>query len=698
MLFLKELKLKNWCNLQKEKVITFEKGFNVINGKNGSGKTSIVNAISILLLNRYDGNWEGFINNKETEAFAILTFNIDDDNYQSSLFLTKKGKTVNSERKLSKNNIDIASGEDCTIQLNKILPSFLTSYSLIYRQSSDDKVTDCSDADRRSLLSQLCAIDYTDKVDQFITPNINSLNEKIIQIEKEKFALENKTYTLGELKEVKEKHSIKEIEDLKEKVKLFEDNERNKNQKNQLLIKVNNLTNELNSLKIEYSIENLQKEKEKEINNCNDQIQIIPGSYETEIDDYKESTKEDLMSTIKSIADLNIKVNNIQFKNIPEFNEKELEDVNANINSSLAKESILRKNIKSLEKGVCPICGNNCTHKLSEFQKELEDLENNLKDFQNIKEKLEKEKENINNQRKENENNTTLKNKYLLDIQTLQNSVDSKKAEIKNHITEIKAERDSRIQSLKDKINSVENLYNEKINSANTIISSKENELKNIKDEYDKIEIKDIEDCRDKLNLFENENKEIDQVISYNMAINIQNEKIKNQQELDKKNLEKITNDLIDLKNSLADYKLSAEILTKTYPAWKLEKDIDSIENKTNLFIENIYKPLYIKFVANKNSLKMLYGSGERDLPIKRLSGAEKQIVNLAVENVFNQQQGLSCLILDECDSAMDKDNKETFFSTLLSLSDYYEQILVITHSEDVKNKLLIENCNLIQL
>lgn len=94
----------------------------------------------------------------------------------------------------------------------------------------------------------------------------------------------------------------------------------------------------------------------------------------------------------------------------------------------------------------------------------------------------------------------------------------------------------------------------------------------------------------------------------------------------------------------------------------------------------------------------MIYGDGDRELPIKRLSGAEKQIVNLAVENVFNQQQNLSCIILDECDSAMDKTNKETFFSTLLSLKDYYEQIIVITHSEDVKNKLLIEGCNTILL
>lgn len=698
MLLLKKLILNNWCNLIGEKTIEFEKGFNVINGKNGSGKTSIVNALSILLLNRYDGNWEGFINNKNIEASIILTFFIDNDIYESSLFLSKKGKSVTSERKLSKNSIDIASGEDCAIQLNKILPSFLTSYSLIYRQGGDDKVTDCSDADRRDLLSQLCSIDYTNKVNQFIIPNVDSLNERITQKEKEKFALENKTYSFGELKEIKEKHPQEKIDNLKSKVQLFEENERNKIQKSQLQIKINNLQNEYNSLKIEYDIDTLQKKRKEEIDKCNNLIQIIPGNYETEITEYKESTKEDLTSIIKAIADLNKRISNLQIKDTPEFDEKKLKDITADINSLSTKKDILEKNIESLKKGICPICGNNCTHKLEEVKKEFSDISNQLGVLYSTKNQLEIEEQEFENNKKENEKTEKLKNQYLLDIKDLESSVESKKAEIRNHITEIKGEMEAKLQSQKAKIISIDNLYDEKIESANAILLNKEEELKKVKNEFDSIEIKEVEDCRDELNKLEKENQEIDQIISYNNAIVAQNELTKKQQETDKILLDKTTKDLIDLKNSLADYKLSVEILTKTYPAWKLEKDIIDIENKTNIFIEDIYKPLYIKFIANKNSLKMIYGNGERDLPIKRLSGAEKQIVNLAVENVFNQQQGLACLILDECDSAMDKDNKETFFNTLLSLSDYYEQILVITHSDDIKNKLQVEGCNLILL
>lgn len=698
MLFLKKLKLNNWCNFTTEKIIEFEKGFNVINGKNGSGKSSIVNAISILLLNKYDGNWESFINNNKTEASISLDFNLDNDEYISSLVLTKKGKTVGSSRSLSKNRIDIASGEDCEKELNKILPSFLTSYSLIYRQGEDNKVTECSDSERRDLLTQLVAINYTDKINQFITPNINSINETILQKEKEKFSLENKTYNFGELKDVKEKHSKELIEDLKEKVIQYKKNEQLRTQKFQLENKKINLQNELSELKEEYSIENLNKEKEKEIKFCENQILQLPIEYEKEIISYKETTRETLVNLINAHASINEKIKQIEIKNYIEFDISQLENINNKISSLTTQKNILEKNIKSLEKGICPVCGNNCTHKLEEIKKDLTSILAQLEEFNTQKDLLEKEKNRVNIIKEENEKNKSLKNELQLELQNLENKIEFKKIEIQNHIKELKKERDSKIQTSNEKIVSLKKLYDEKISSANTIISNKEKELENTQKEFDSIIIEDLKDYKPELERLEEENKEIDSIISYNEAIKIQNELTKKQQSEDKNNLENISKKLIDLQTSLSDYKLAFEIMSKTYPTWKLEKDIVDIENKTNLFIENIYKPLYVKFIANKNSLKMLYGKGERELNVKRLSGAEKQIVNLAVENVFNQQQSLSCIILDECDSAMDKNNKETFFDTLLSLSSYYEQILVITHSSEIKDKLQVENSNLIIL
>lgn len=696
MLFLKKLELNNWCNLTTEKTIEFEKGFNVINGKNGSGKSSIVNAISILLLNKYEGNWESFINNNKTEASIILYFTLDNDEYISKLFLTKKGKSVNSARFLVKNGVDIASGEDCEKELNKILPAFLTSYSLIYRQGETNKVTECSDSERRDLLTQLVALDYTDKVNQFITPNINSINETLLQKEKEKFSLENKTYNFGELKFVKEKHSQQLIDDLKDKVAKYVKNEQLMVQKFQIEDKKINLQNKLLKLKTDYSIDKLNSEKDKEISLYKTQIANLPIECEKEISSYKESTKDFLTNLVKNLTESKLKISQIQIKDFVDFDDTELKIINNHVVTLNTQKNILKENIKSLENGICPICGNNCTHKLSEVKKDLVNISDQLKTLIEQRSELEKEKIRIDTLKKENEESNLLKNKLQLEIVDLENKIDTKKIEIRNHITNLKSENEFKVKNLSEKIESTKKLYEEKILAINNLIKDKEKELINIQNEYDSIVVEDLKDYKPELEKLELENKEIDNIIAYNKAIETQNELMRKQQIEDSVNLENIKNTIVDLQKSLTDYKLASEILTKTYPTWKLEKDIKDIENRTNLFVENIYKPLYIRFIANKNSLKMLYGEGERELNIKRLSGAEKQIVNLAVENVFNQQQSLSCIILDECDSAMDKDNKETFFSTLLSLSDCYEQILVITHSNEIKSKLQTEGCNLI--
>lgn len=696
MLFLKRLELNNWCNLTTEKIIEFEKGFNVINGKNGSGKSSIVNAISILLLNKYEGNWESFINNSKTEASIILYFNLDTDEYVSKLILNKKGRSVNSVRSLNKNGIDIASGEDCEKELNKILPAFLTSYSLIYRQGESNKVTECSDSERRDLLTQLVALDYTEKVNQFITPNINSLSETLLQKEKEKFSLENKTYNFGELKFVKEKHSQQLIDDLKIKVAQYVKNEQLMVQKFQIEDKKINLQNELLRLKTECSIDKLNDEKDREINLYKTQIANLPSKCEKEVNSYKESTKEYLTNLVKASIEIKLKLSQIQIQDVTSFNDTELKIVNNHIVALNTQKNILKENIKSLENGICPVCGNNCTHKLTEVKKDLINISDQLKPLVDQRSDLEKEKIRIDFLKKENEENNLLKNKLQLELTSLENKIESKKIEIQNHIINLKNDNEFKIKSLMEKIESTKKLYEEKIVSINIIIENKEKELLDLQNEYDSIVVEDLKDYKPELEKLELENREIDNIIAYNKAIENQNELIKKQQIEDSTSLENAKNIIIDLQKSLADYKLASEIMTKTYPTWKLEKDIKDIENKTNLFVENIYKPLYVQFIANKNSLKMLYGKGERELNIKRLSGAEKQIVNLAVENVFNQQQNLSCIILDECDSAMDKDNKETFFNTLLGLSDCYEQILVITHSNEIKSKLQTEGCNLI--
>lgn len=698
MLKLEKLNLYNWCNLKGSKTINFTDGFNVINGKNGGGKTSIVNAISILLLNRYEGNFEGFINNESEEASIELFFQVNNDDYISKLKL-KKTKGVASERYLTKNGNDIASGEDCAKELNNILSSFLTSYSLFYRQSDSDKVTECTDSERRDLLTQLVSIDYSEKVAQFITPNIEKLKADITNLEKDIYALENKTYTFGEEKQVPEKHPQSEIDDFKAKVKLWEDNNKNIAKQSSLKTSIETATADYEATKTKYDANAILQTKESQLKAINESTESQISQIEASRSTAKAESKARMQGLLDSINDLKNRLASLQVsQNLPDFEYSRITDANQNLAALRTKQDINSKNIKSLESGVCPVCGSNCEHKLKDFQDEEASLKQQFEAVKAEVAKLQEEQKAWELAKKENDNAILQKTQVEGELAKAEANVDNEKSNIINLLQNLKEKEELVKNNLQKEISSIEEAAKLQLETSKELIEQKAKYLNELQTQFNEIEIVDVPDCREQLAKLESDNAEVDKIISYNKAIKEQNETLKKQQEQDAESLKAFSAKMVDLKNSLADYNTSAEIMNKTYPTWKLERSLKDIENKTNIFIEDVYKPLYIKFTANKNSLKMFYGNGLRDLPVKRLSGAEKQIVNLAVENVFNQQQGLSCLILDESDSAMDKDNKETFFSTLLALQDYYEQILVITHSADIKDKLQVEGANIILL
>lgn len=694
---LKELKLYNWCSVEGHKTIKFTEGFNVINGRNGTGKSSIVNAISILLLNEYEGSFETYINDNHSEAATSLSFSIGNDEYLSSLEL-KKAKSTGSIRKLIKNGTEIATGEDCEKELNKILPKFLTKYSLFYLQGEENKVTECSDSDRRNLLTQLVSIDYSEKIKQLIAPDVAALKKQIEDVEKDVYALENKTYTLGEERPIRTMHSADELESLRVKVELWKENDQKLQRKKELEISVNTAELEYSETQKKYDPDTLIAERDRKL----EDLQKRADEELTKISAEKSKAKEDSKIRMQLLLDTSEKqkkeLETLVIKPLIDFDYSKITNLNSGISALKTRNKIALDNCKSLEKGICPVCGNNCEHKLKDFQTEVETLTTQITEAETTLKNLSEEQKVYEDTKKANEDVTNRKLKIEAEYSTLDVKIQNEKDSVMTLFQNFKDKEKVVTENLeKDKTNTIA-FTDSQLATSKELIEQKKRYLDDLKKNLESIEIVEVEDCREQLKSWENENAEIEKDIAYNEAVKKQNVEIEKQKALDKSNLEDFTKKLIDLKNSLANHDLATEIMSRTYPTWKLARSLKGIENGTNLFIEEIYKPLYVKFAANKNSLKMMFGNGERSLPIKRLSGAEKQITNLAVENVFNQHQGLSCLILDECDSAMDYENKLAFFSVLISLEEFYDQIIVITHSKDVKDKLHSQGANIIMI
>ena len=252
MLKLIKLSLKGFGCFKDEKIFEYDDGINIIRAENGSGKTTQINAISILLLSEYDGSFADYMNRECNEFTISLEFMLNGKHLLETL-TCKKGKSYTTTRNLKYiDGNDIANGESVKEWLNERLPVSTSKYALFVKQNSDMDIIHCSDSERRDLFKRIQDLDYTKEIKTLIEPKIEQTKEKIIENDKEIFALENKKYetkALNDLPFDENTYALKKtkLENLTAEKSLIEEK---KNQLNDLKERKNKLESEINSIKV----------------------------------------------------------------------------------------------------------------------------------------------------------------------------------------------------------------------------------------------------------------------------------------------------------------------------------------------------------------------------------------------------------------------------------------------------------------
>lgn len=266
MLKLIKLELEGFGCFKDKKEFLYESGVNLVLAENGSGKTTQINAISILLLSEYEGGFADYMNRECNEFTISLEFVLNGKHLLETL-TCKKGKSYTTTRNLKDiDGNDVANGEGVKEWLNENgnLPVATSKYALFVRQNSDMDIIHCSDSERRDLFKRIQDLDYTKEIKTLIDPKIEQTKEKIIENDKEIFALENKTYetkTLNDLPFDENTYALKKakLENLIVEKSLLEEK---KNQFVELKNRIVKIKDEVNS--IESSI-NLKKSKIDEL-------------------------------------------------------------------------------------------------------------------------------------------------------------------------------------------------------------------------------------------------------------------------------------------------------------------------------------------------------------------------------------------------------------------------------------------------
>ena len=752
MLNLIKLELEGFGCFKDKKEFLYESGVNLVLAENGKGKTTQIEAIELMLLSVIDGNYADYLyRNKETNAtvneFTIsLEFMLNGKHLLETL-TCKKGKTCTTTRNLKDvdTDVDLANGEGVKEWLNEKLPVNVSKYALFVRQNSDMDIIHCSDSERRDLFKRIQDLDYTKEIKTLIEPKIEQTKEKIIENDKEIFALENKAYIAKDFVELpftEDEYKLKksQMDKLIAEKSLIE--EKN-NQLNDLRERKNKLESEINSIKISSDSKKSKIDELKSFDFDTEKEKIekkfADKKFESEnkiksLEEQRENLDKDineksfnLECEIKKIEDegneLVKEIDSIRLMKLIKFDEESLIKARNNLSELKTKSSICWKNSKILESGVCPTCGSSgdsCKHKYQEFVDEATSYDKQIAESENTINDLLQKKSDIDEKAKKNEELKERKNNLSNELVKKQSLIENKRMEQKSLNSSLMEKKQNYSNQIESEKRILESIDSEKISRLNSVKEKAdlyesqttilEKEIEDLKIQRDS-KFKEFEELSKKIESFsvetfdenkiveiETELKKYDSVVAENKVVKEYNEQLEETKKTDKKELEKFKERKQKFEKEKFDLENSKKILTTDYPSWAILQNLKNIENDINEFIDQVYyKPLNIKFDMTRSGISMRFGD---DIKVERLSGAEKAITNIGFCESFNKNLNLNMILLDEPDAPLSATRKEMFYSSLLEMKDVFEQMIVVTHSKDMVAYIQANDtdCNIITL
>lgn len=377
MLKINSLKLHNFGIIKGDRTFNFTNGVNLINGRNGSGKSTSLQAIKLLLLDDYDGAFEDYINSDCTEMGAEINFDFDNKSYKQILKCEKKSN-VSTSRTLyfDGNEKPICNGvTDVKEYLSKLLNPTIVPYAISYNQNGSNKISKCKDAERRELLKLFMDCDYSNNVKTKLEPKVEEIEKIINELDKEEYNLEHGEIEFLEIKDLpftkKEYDSFKvEYDDVVNKLNEFKSIVEKNNIINNQIIDIKCLIDKSNEKLInfknlknnyEHKVENIPFEKESKLNTLKLEFESSMNEKKNMLENKSKSLNESLINSENKLDELKSK----------KFILKRVPIINSSDESKVSEISGIETRIKQLEKeliesnsrlekinnGICPYKG-----------------------------------------------------------------------------------------------------------------------------------------------------------------------------------------------------------------------------------------------------------------------------------------------------------------------------------------------------
>lgn len=627
---LNSIEIKNFRTIS-ELEVDLSCGITLIKGKNGSGKSSIPNAIYTCIYNRQLNGRPASAGIKNGTKSSLLKLNFTIDNVDKYSIIRTIGKKSSVE--LLKNGDVISKGSKVKSIIEELIPQDIIKLNML--QSLDIK----------SLISG-----YVD-VSGFVKKVSDKRKEYEMTLRDLEHKLQNVDISINNFD-----LNISEMEKMKHN---------NENDLNLIMSEITSLKQNLNS-----SIDpTLAKEKHENIIKLNSEYTVL-------VNDLEKNIRSELNEKVETpIQQITSEMNSIASEYTNEIKTLDLQ-LKSEIDKLSSEKQMIYNRIKNLEdeiskyttlinQHVCFVCEHEIDEKdLKKYEAKISQLQNEIKNEQNKIAKI------------ENDTEQSIKDKYKKVKIDKYNASTKRIEELNNDLKKYKSERELYINKLNNLESEKQKIYTNLLKKYNITTDDLKVDYSKVINNFDritelsaKINIinKNIQDIVNKINQYLSEKEKF---ISENKKSDIEN-KIK---EIGKKITILKTWENSRLLNKLITKKLSSTInsIIKTKYNYIIQVNFD-IDDKDNLVI----------------TAKNMHGD---IVPIEDASTGEGVIGKLILYSAFrtfmSQECSVSTVFLDEFLDSLDDENVFKAFEFLKDIAnDENISIFIISHRQDIQTE-----------
>ncbi len=655
-MYIDNLTIKDFCNIQ-DRDFQFAPGINLITGTNGSGKSSILKALSYLLLNSTDKTIADYVNWFAKGFDLSLQFRVD--NTAARMIASYDGRSASKDLEY---NGEIYKNSEATSILAQKFDPILCKYSSFSSQGDLDFIY-ATPSVRRDLLKMIYSLEFDTQLEAVetimaeLSDKIKELSTKIVQYE---VVIDSPL-----MESVAVPYSLVEIEVMKNDLLMLEDSKRVLQEKYTLL---QNSYETYMARKAELGKRSsgLMLERDRIVTAIVSNTAIVQAStLDTSSFEARIKANEEELSgiVIRRISDTDPFAEEVVAK------QRLVTEISTRLN-------ITQKNYNSMSSGICPTCKQAYPEEqLISIRTELEQLQVAFHTATvELNSTVEKSKEYV---LKKRENDIAKERKATLEasITSLRLSMEKEKNEFAVRVSQAQArieEHEAAFERLKQELESVTQQIEalQEVPPPASIVE----ELRPIEGAIITTHAK-IEDYTKAVAINE-------KVEAHNVGIR---KKVAETLVL----LEKAREQIDVYTAEIEVYNQCKSVLKKDLPNYILERLAVGLETSANEFLDRAYNGRYhIKLVESKSGIDVVYG--DKDKSVVLASGAEKSLINLGIKLGLAKLSGMGVLFLDEVDAYMADDIALEVFEIFEDLiaERFIDQVFVISHKETVKELL----------